>query len=70
MWSLEIEVVLELVREKDTSGTPEINYTVKKKSLHKSFDEIAATPQELCPSMEGGVDEHDSGCGHTSKMTI
>ncbi|MPC57056.1 hypothetical protein E2C01_051027 [Portunus trituberculatus] len=49
--------MLELIREKITSGTPEMNYTVKKnKNLRKSsFDEIAATLQELFPSTQGVV---------------
>ncbi|MPC45023.1 hypothetical protein E2C01_038706 [Portunus trituberculatus] len=40
--------MLELVREKNTSGTPEMNYTYSNKSLRKSsFDEIAATPRTV-----------------------
>ncbi|MPC97688.1 hypothetical protein E2C01_093014 [Portunus trituberculatus] len=47
-------MMLELVREKEhnTSGAPEMNHTVKKKSLCKSsLDETAATLQELFLSM-------------------
>ncbi|MPC93090.1 hypothetical protein E2C01_088207 [Portunus trituberculatus] len=53
MWSLGIETMLELVREKNTSVTSEVNHTIKKKTLRKSsFDEIAATLQELFSSMQ------------------
>ncbi|MPC48503.1 hypothetical protein E2C01_042277 [Portunus trituberculatus] len=53
MWSPDKEkMMLELVREKNTFGTPEINYTVKKSLRKSSFDEMAATLQELFPSVQ------------------
>ncbi|MPC16430.1 hypothetical protein E2C01_009254 [Portunus trituberculatus] len=55
MWSPGVEKILAFVREKNTSETPEMNYTVKKSLRKSSFDEIAATLQELLSSMQDVV---------------
>ncbi|MPC42286.1 hypothetical protein E2C01_035905 [Portunus trituberculatus] len=50
MWSLGVEkMIFGLLREKNTSGTPEINYTMRHgfpyKKKHSLFDERSASSQ-------------------------
>ncbi|MPC79264.1 hypothetical protein E2C01_073780 [Portunus trituberculatus] len=59
MWSPEIEKMLELVRETEHIWDPR-NESYSKKSLRKSsFDETAATLQEVFPSVQGVVGGED-----------
>ncbi|MPC17385.1 hypothetical protein E2C01_010239 [Portunus trituberculatus] len=54
VWSPDIEKMLQLVREKEHIWDPKNELYGKKESLSKlSFNEIAATLQELFPSMQG-----------------